>query len=313
MKKVFLSMLAVAALAACSNDDNNVTDNDLVPIRLGAGVENVVTKAPINSGDAFAAGIAGWEAAQNAAVYTENPTWNTTIAVAKAVDPDEGSSMVTWTAQQHYNNAADIYTYMKAWHPAGTLSGTTVTFDGNNTDGTDDVLYLEKVVSGNKESATLTLPFVHKTAQLIFKVVKGEGFATGTTINKIEVRDAETPKGINLATDALVYNAATTLAIPGIEATTGEAILAEDATTPANNIVGEPVMIREGGELYINVLLKEDGDDKEFTNTKVTIDGGTVLEVGKAYTITLTVGREGIMANATVEDWIPATGSAELQ
>ena len=313
MKKILLPVLAAALLAGCAKEENAGNANELVPIRLGAGVEAVATKAPVNSGDQFTAGIAGWEAAQNAAAYTENPKWNTTITVDEAIDPENGSSSVTWAITQHYNNAADIYTHMKAWHPAGTLSGTTVTFEENNTDGADDVLYLTDAVSGNKESSTLTLPFEHKTTQLIFKVVQGEGFAAGTTINKIEVVDAATPKGINLATDALEYNNAANLTIQGIDATAGEAILAPDAITPANNIVGEPVMIKEGSELYINVLLKEGGDDKEFTNTKVTIDGGGMLKVGTAYTITLTVGREGIMAQATVKDWESATGSAELQ
>ena len=63
MKKTIIPLLAIMVLAGCTKDDGNSgntpTAGDLVPISLST--TSATTKAPVNTGDAFTAAIAGWE------------------------------------------------------------------------------------------------------------------------------------------------------------------------------------------------------------------------------------------------------------
>lgn len=300
MKKVFLSMLAVAALAACSNDDNNVTDNDLVPIRLGAGVENVVTKAPtdgpINISDQFEAGVGGWET--DATPEYKATTWYSTANVTASKDPVG----INLTPGQNYNSSEDVETYIKAWHPAGepTAEGT-VTF--TNTKGNMDVMIAD-AVHGNKSTIiTDALNFEHLTTQLIFEVKEGvEGVEEGTTLTSIEVQNAQLPTGINLTNNTVTYAAANNLMV--------------DYTAASLEIgdvqkVGKPMMIAPMDKLEIIVTTNK----TTYPKTQVEIAAADKAKIlaGNAYTITLTLGRTGIELKASVTDWIPASGSAVLQ
>ena len=139
MKKVFLSMLAVAALAACSNDDNNVTDNDLVPIRLGAGVDiEVTSKAPVIPGPSATQVVAG--------IYRADEKVSTTLTFTPtSTSPVEATLGTAWF---YPNDGSTVNMY--AWHPNEEvpLEGEDVTF--TTKDGTIDVMYA--TASGTKEN-----------------------------------------------------------------------------------------------------------------------------------------------------------------
>lgn len=301
--QILLSLLTLGTLlSGCSKSEGgDPSDGGRAAIRLGSGVATV-SKAPVTGGTSFEAGIAGWEN-DEAETYAAAPQWNTTIQTT--ANAEEGQS-VSWTTQQYYNADENTSTYMKAWHPAGTLSGTSVTFP--NTNGSVDAL-LAPVVSGTKltkDDPDKVLAFAHQTAQINFKVQKGVGLAKNTTLRSIKIKGAQLPTGFDLTkeiAEAVTYAEAADLTVPGI---TADAVtIAETAASVGNAVMIKPIT---GNTFSIDV----ETSNATYTGQKVTVNG-TNLAAGTAYDVTLTFGQGGITLKATVTDWKKETGSAEIK
>lgn len=299
--RILLSFLAAGLLlSGCSkNESGDPSDGGRVPIRLGSGVA-MVSKTPVNNGTEFTAGIAGWENTSSE-TYAAAPLWNTTIQTTANATT---AQTVTWTKQYYYNADEGTTTYMKAWYPAGTLSGTSVTFP--NTVGDVDAL-LAPVVSGTKNNKDgKVLAFAHQTAQINFKVKAGTGLAANTKLRSIKIKSVQLPTGFDLkktGAAAVTYATAADLTVPGITA---------DATTIAATaaFVGSPVMIKPitGNTFSIDV----ETNNATYTGKTVTVTG-TNVEAGTAYDVTLTFTQSTIELKATVTAWKDATGSANLE
>ena len=318
MKKIILSMLALAALAGCSKSEEGTQGGNggpegLVPIRLGSGVA-MVTKAPMTDATSFTAGIAGWE---NTATedYAGNPTWSTTIQTVPPVPTKPQEMDVTWTAQKYYNADEGTTTYMKAWYPAGTLSGTTVTF--NNTDASVDAL-LAPVVSGTKltkDAPDKVLAFAHQTTQINFKVQAGEGLAAGTQIKTIKVKNTAVPASITLgnvtgSVDATVvnYTGKSELDVPNIAV----AEISQTAT-----VVGDPLMVKPVDDnttvtLYIETVQADGTTTAAIYDDVAQTTSDSKLTRGSAYTVTLTFKQAGISLEANITPWTEAMGQGEV-
>lgn len=300
-KQILLSFLAAGLLlSGCSkNESGDPSDGGRVPIRLGSGVA-MVSKTPVNNGTQFTAGIAGWENTSSE-TYAAAPLWNTTIQTTANATT---AQTVTWTKQYYYNADEGTTTYMKAWYPAGTLSGTSVTFP--NTVGDVDAL-LAPVVSGMKNNKDgKVLAFAHQTAQINFKVKAGTGLAANTKLRSIKIKSVQLPTGFDLkktGAAAVTYATAADLTVPGITA---------DATTIAATaaFVGSPVMIKPitGNTFSIDV----ETNNATYTGKTVTVTGSNI-EAGTAYDVTLTFTQSTIELKATVTAWKDATGSANLE
>lgn len=300
-KQILLSFLAAGLLlSGCSkNESGDPSDGGRVPIRLGSGVA-MVSKTPVNNGTQFTAGIAGWENTSSE-TYAAAPLWNTTIQTTANATT---AQTVTWTKQYYYNADEGTTTYMKAWYPAGTLSGTSVTFP--NTVGDVDAL-LAPVVSGTKNNKDgKVLAFAHQTAQINFKVKAGTGLAANTKLRSIKIKSVQLPTGFDLkktGAAAVTYATAADLTVPGITA---------DATTIAATAasVGSPVMIKPitGNTFSIDV----ETNNATYTGKTVTVTGANI-EAGTAYDVTLTFTQSTIELKATVTAWKDATGSANLE
>lgn len=302
--QILLSFLAAGVLlAGCSkNEESSLpVNNDPTPIVLGTSVD-ASTKAPVVNGTSVSAGIAGWENTVTE-TYAAAPLWNTTIATTANATTAQA---VTWTKQYYYNADEGTTTYMKAWYPAGTLSGTSVTFP--NTDGSVDAL-LAPVVSGTKLNKDgKVLAFAHQTAQINFKVKAGTGLDATTKLRSIKIKNAQLPTGFNLtkeitAADAVTYATAADLTVPGITA---------DATTISGTetSVGDPVMIKPitGNTFSIDV----ETNNATYTGKTVTVTGANI-EAGTAYDVTLTFTQSTIELKATVTAWKSATGAADIE
>ena len=302
--RILLSFLAAGVLlSGCSkNESGDPSDGGRAAIRLGSGVA-MVSKAPVTSGTQFEAGIAGWE---NIATetYAAAPLWNTTIATTANATTAQA---VTWTKQYYYNADEGTTTYMKAWYPAGTLSGTSVTFP--NTDGSVDAL-LAPVVSGTKLNKDgKVLAFAHQTAQINFKVKAGEGLDPTTTLRSIKIKDTQLPIGFDLtkeitADDVVTYSTAADLPVP---LKTNDLVI---GTTAEGDDASDPVMIKPitGNTFTIDVVTS----NATYTGKTVTVTGSNVA-AGTAYDVMLTFSQSGITLKATVTDWKKETGSAEIE
>ena len=299
--QILLSFLAAGLLlSGCSkNESGDPSDGGRVPIRLGSGVA-MVSKTPVNNGTQFTAGIAGWENTSSE-TYAAAPLWNTTIQTTANATT---AQTVTWTKQYYYNADEGTTTYMKAWYPAGTLSGTSVTFP--NTVGDVDAL-LAPVVSGTKNNKDgKVLAFAHQTAQINFKVKAGTGLAANTKLRSIKIKSVQLPTGFDLkktGAAAVTYATAADLTVPGI--TTDATTIAATAAS-----VGSPVMIKPitGNTFSIDV----ETNNATYTGKTVTVTGSNI-EAGTAYDVTLTFTQSTIELKATVTAWKDATGSANLE
>lgn len=299
--RILLSFLAAGVLlSSCSkNESVDPSDGGRVPIRLGSGVATE-SKAPVTDGTQFTAGIAGWEntATEN---YTAAPRWNTTLRTTANASTAQS---VSFTQAQYYNADAGTTTYMKAWYPAGTLSETSVTF--SNTDGSVDAL-LAPVVSGTKNNRDgKVLAFAHQTAQINFKVKAGSGLDPTTKLRSIKIKGVQLPNGFDLTKTgaaAVTYAAAADLTVPGI---TSDAT----AITGSATSVGSPVMVKPitGTTFTVDVVTNK----ATYTDQTVTV-GGSNIEAGTAYDVTLTFNQSSIDLKANVTAWRSQTGAANIE
>ena len=312
MKKILLPLCMLALFVSCTNDNEPGTGNAPVPIQVGGsiGMEATVTKAAINpdaSGTTtFTAGIAGWEAEQNAEDYTNNPTWGTTVSLKAYTSTATGKTNGTWAEAQYYPQNKNTYTYMKAWHPAGALSSTTVTFE--NTDGSIDAM-LAGIVSGNKtnEGTVHQLNFKHMTTQIKFEAKVDANLPSGTSFNVTSlqlVKDdnegvtLDVPTGFDLskapdADGAVEFTPKDAITMPSLSST---------AITTTATPVGSEFLIKPCDKIAVKAVASE------VTYDAVVVDapaGGFVA--GTAYTVTLTFSGAQILVTATVDEWTEAT------
>lgn len=273
-------------------------------ILLSAGVPSASvgkdSKAVVNTGDTFTAGIAGWESSSQPDYASAGVKWQTTTSVITA---SASPQVITLTDEQVYNADKNIRTWMKAWYPAGRLSGGKVTFE-RASDGTADVL-LSAELSGSKSDRTgKTLAFSHVTTQLKFVVKGGAGLADDTRILEIKIKNAGLPTGLDLKTDALTVVTGD-LTVPGID---GSLVI---GSSPEGDAVGDPVMIAPvSGK---NVVLDITTSAASYPGVTATIDGDDNFLAGKAYTITLTFSQSALELQASLAEWAEGTGSGNVE
>ena len=305
MKKILLPVLAAALLAGCAKEGSNPANNGPVPIRLGSGIGMEVTsKAPINpteNGTAtFPATIVGWESATTPD-YSTATTWQNSLTVKASTN----EQAVTWTdGTEYYNSNEAIETYMLAWHPEGSLSGSTVTFTNGN-DGSKDAM-ITQVVNRNKNTGNTDIPtlnFEHKSAQVLFKVKTDEEEYTGgeiTPLTSITIKNVKTVTGFDLSTSpfsAIYSTSPTNVNVP-----------VTSNLTIKNEVqdAGEGVMIApEGNSITLDVV----AGNVTYPDQVVKLIENGNIEEGKSYIVTLTFTRQGIQVQATVKAWEPGNGS----
>lgn len=195
---------------------------------------------------------------------------------------------------------------MKAWHPAGALSSTTVTFE--NTDGSIDAM-LAGIVSGNKtnEGTVHQLNFKHMTTQIKFEAKVDANLPSGTSFNVTSlqlVKDdnegvtLDVPTGFDLskapdADGAVEFTPKDAITMPSLSST---------AITTTATPVGSEFLIKPCDKIAVKAVASE------VTYDAVVVDapaGGFVA--GTAYTVTLTFSGAQILVTATVDEWTEAT------
>lgn len=305
MKKIGIYLFISTVLCACSGSDDRdlpLPDVEKTPVVLSAGLP-VQSRAVINTGDQFTAGVGGWETAGTAADYAAAATWNTTAVITASAS----ARTVELAEEQHYNDNNAIRTYMQTWYPTGKLLGGIVSFD--NPDGTVDAMMAGEV-SGSKEDNTgKVLGFTHRTTQLKFKVVADPSLPIGTTVNRITVKGVQLPVGFNLAAGKVVFEETESgaLTVPGL-ATPLE-------ITDKAAAAGEPVMVMPmtGNTVGLEIETSE----AIYSNVVATIDDDDDFVEGKAYVITLTFrgqsSGQSLGLSAIVTEWTHGTGSAEIK
>lgn len=301
-------LLCIATLASCSKgvgtEDPQPTPGPDRPIRLNAGLQ-AVTKAAVGTGASFTASVGGWESVTGAD-YGKAASWLSTASVTAS----ESASDIALTPKQYYSQNGAERTYIKAWYPQGTFSGGVVSFAGDadyRGDGTDDILLSGEVSGSALDAATRTLAFGHLTTQLRFTVQGDALFGTTTTVKSVTLKGTGLPTGLDLRTDALVYDASAGVKVPGIDGT--------QAITEQVAQAGESVMVPPYGAKTFKIdvaTVTAAGKEIVYRDVTVTVSDATTLP-GKAYTIALTFAGYEITAQASVSEWdYTGTGSGDV-
>lgn len=300
-------LLSIATLASCSKGGGT---EELQPglgadrsIRLSAGLQ-AVTKAVIGSGASFTTSVGGWESTSGAD-YAVPASWLSTASVSVS----GSASDIGLTPKQYYSQNGAERTFIKAWYPQGTLTGGVVSFAGTTYkgDGTDDILLADEVSGSAIDAATKTLVFKHLTTQLRFTVQGDALFGATTTVKSVSIKGTGVPAGLDLRTNALVYDAASVVIVPGID---GSQAITEQATQ-----VGESVMVPPFGAKTFKidvVTVNAAGKEIAYRDVVVTVSDASTLP-GKVYTIALTFAGYDVTTQASVVEWdYTGTGSVDV-
>lgn len=299
MDRIVLLLVTATAFYACSGTDgpSSEPEDGKIPVELSAGVP-VVSRAVVETGDSFTAGVGGWETDGVSADYSDPPAWYTTADITASAT----ERAVSLAEKQYYNPDKNIRTCMVAWHPAGEPADGLVAFD--NADGTVDAMLAARISGSKEDKSDKVLNFTHRTTQLKFKVVADPSLPEGTTLKRITVKDVRLPKGFNLPEAKVVFDENPgPLTIPGLEnpfAIPDEAVSA-----------GEPVMVMPmpGNQAVLEI----ETSSATFSNVVATIDDDTDFVEGKAYVVTLTFRSQSLALSAMVTEWTHGTGSAEVE
>lgn len=336
--KTILSMAALALImASCSSEDDNVViNNGNLPqeIQIYQSVQGLPSKAAIGTGDEVKAmiltndGDGKFDSFSPRYVNTLNSSnefanatdrANATVGKFKANATD--GQAITLSTKLYYSTEKTTNVYVMGIAPNGDIENGTVKF---SQDGLQDVMYAKPVSAGSENSHTtpIVLDFAHKTTQLKFaakitRVSGGEWNNAAVSIQSIQIHKAELPLSMNIAGGAVNWAAAVDhFSVP----MSNTSPLAENSATD----VSQPVMMRNGTNITIDVTMRVGTEDKTFTSLPVMKDGEAVsltTEIGNSHLVTLNIteptaasGVSPIAPTATVQEWQTGdAGSVEIQ
>lgn len=323
MKKLMLSMLAMAAMVSCTNeiespDQPKVNQNEPVPIEFGQSI-SLYTKAPVTGDKLMNTTIGIWAQKHSgtAAWATDNFMDNTSLTV-------DGSGDITYTTaseEAYYSFENDAKYNFYAYTPfadkntnglevtqagAGTAPNLKVTLDPAKGAQTD-IMYADRATLDNKvkSSDPIALSFKHALAQVKFKIQKEATLTDAMTISDIKIT-ANTTATMNIANGTF-----------SDQATPGNfiALVGGNVTVPAKadgsdgnaTDVGEAVMLfpEALGENAVSFTI----NTKEYTfKPTATLNAGTTT------TITVTVTATGVSFTQSIVTWTDDnTGSGTIK
>lgn len=340
MKKIFLALAAVAALAACSKSEveyEPTGEIGIIPV-----TENI-TKAMVQ-GTAFPAEnfslwayykqlepsttIAAWQADASAQqTYIDNKEFTSTGkpegkwgGVVPYYWPKVGSLMFVG----YYPSSADVSNVFDGTTNVMTISNYTPGMvDATVTTHTEDLMYFNMTAAsyaGNDVSVT----FRHALSWITVILVKEANTPDAATIkvNSVKFTDVM-PTGTGT-----VNNSAADNEINWVTSGTAAEVVVTEAdghtlvkgnTTP---LVKEPLFIPQlmAGNLVVNYTISST-DGSAFTENKVlalnTLKSGETLlsqwEPAKHYTYTITIGTEEILVDPVVAGWTPVPVSVPIE
>ena len=306
MKKLFISMLAVAALVSCSKEQTIVADQGEL-IGFNSFVENS-TRADYSTADINTINVYG--TVNNVLIYDHTPVTRPSTEAGVGYNADWKCDVKQyWIANAPYKFAAlvDVPKTNISFDQYGMPASFTYTADG-----VTDVLYDYFATTGKKENnSTVPFTFKHLLSKVHFTVTNLSQLANYTyTISNVKVTNTR-PDG--------TYTVYTTDEGTGSWAST--ATLGDTSFDPIENVVkGTPetnadLLLIPGTSVGISftVTLSVDGKAVSTYNYEkagvVTLEQNTIYNFGVEFT-------PGEVINFTVTaqpNWNPTVGGTEVE
>lgn len=317
MKKLILSLAAVAALASCSQEEgNNVPEiaQNGTPIAVSAGIEtSVVTKAPV-TGTAFKDGelnlfrlVAYDNATQSKPTDFSTPYFKNSGKGDVNVNSKQGSDskyqLLPDPAQ--YYPADGNYLYFYAFAPGGegvwtftpnaSASATTAII---TIDGTQDIMWARDETGIRKMQGTQTQPqldFTHKLMQVTFKAQADESFTGSDKVTKLTIKGIGTKVTLNPITGTVTFGSED---LDAYDNPTGV-----DIEKTAKDIVAG-VMFRPSQTITLDITTANGN-----TYQGVEVDFGTTEsdKAGYSYEVILNFKQTMIVPTASITEWKTGT------
>lgn len=318
IKRTFITLLAVAALASCSKSETEPANppqpgtpqESQVAITLSAGIDATSeTKAAV-SGTAFPENTTNvFRLTAYAGTAAPSADWSTAYFADQQVNSGAASAL-SLHDMKYYPADGTQKLYFYAYAPAATSltagSGSTAPVANYTLTGQEDIMAAQEITGIAKaatgEQPQPALAFTHKLMQVRFKLVKDASFETGKKVTEIKIKEVKNSAKLNVSTGALTFNATTAnLSLP-ITAGTNDEITAA-GTTMDGCLMLEPaatvkVSVTAGGITYDNVT--------------ATLSGTNAGQAGVSHLVTLTFKRNSIVPTASITNWTDA-GSTNVE
>lgn len=298
MKKIFMSMLALAALASCSSEEvlNEPVDNgQRVPINLRAGVVQVETKGAIES-------IPNDGLSNVVFVKSDDATAMDWANATKYMASIASGGAVTFTAGTlYYPINKDEKSFLVGYYPEsiGTHANGTVTIGDAQFTGQEDIMFAAEL-SGSKNAPIGKALFQHQLSQLKFTLTKGDGFDDTNKVKTITVKGTCKPTALNLKTGKLTYAPTPSPLI----ITDANGITVSQAGTECTQTVLIQAVEASDADLTIKLDIElSDGSKIE----DVEVSGITKPTASQSHNVTLTFKQKEISATADISPWTDGT------
>lgn len=313
MKKLILSLAAVAALASCSQEEGNkaseITQNG-TPIAVNAGIEtSVVTKAPVTdskftdgASDLFRL-VAYDNATQSKPTDFSTPYFNNSGKGDVNVNSKQGSDskyqLLPDPAQ--YYPVDGNYLYFYAFAPGGegvwtftpnaSASATTATI---TIDGSQDIMWAMDETGIPKMQGTQSQPalnFAHKLMQVTFKAQADASFTGSDKVTKLTIKGIGKTVTLNPITGTVTFGNEDLVAYDNA---TGV-----DIETSAKDIAAG-VMFQPSQKITLDITTANGN-----TYQGVEVDFGTneLDKAGYSYNVTLNFKQTMIVPTASITEW----------
>lgn len=338
MKKLLVSLLAVAAMASCSKSETESaaapeTNSDLVEILVKSTSRSIDTRAPFEgtiSGDN--------QLTARVIASATSANYSTPYKDGKMTFADNGTTQVGFSDKAYYPVDGSTL-YLCGLYPADNWQNVTetavYTFDGKT-----DIMAAAEVSSSKSEAQGGTYPtlaFKHLLTKLVIKAKAEDDAAIKAwgKITEITLKQAGSSLPYNMATVTLAGGTAAKGAFSNTQeafafytmtgetynedAFTGQAVdLTTDGAKVAYSLVA-PVTATGTGDFKLKIKTQrgmEAVQENEVTVGLQKTEGGAFEgdTQGKSFEITLTFKATEIQAKATVAAWEEGgSASADIQ
>lgn len=310
-----LLCLSTLCLASCSQNDDSMPDQPLTGERheivltgsMGDIGSEVVpsTRGDVNPGAAMTVyfGRRDRNADGTWPRYREAP-YATALSATRAAGT--GNQAITFTTAQYYpmeklsgEESSNSYnqTQFVGWYPAAFSF-----FDNNKVkfalDGKKDILLSNEVTGSYTSQFTATqntLTFTHLMTKIMVKVKAADTSAPNLwgKVTDIQVRAQPSELTVTLPAESLAWGVYTNFSLEGFATKT-----LTDSYVACGQLFIRPVITGMGLKLTVTT---EKGGDRDVTI--IGTDSETLLESGKAYTISLDFKSTDITPTATISAW----------
>ena len=317
MKKIFISVLALAALASCSNEDNMMMDNDnnsRVAIVPNANIENNVISRAAVEGKTFSKGddvfrLCAFLASGDAEPQDWTATFGTEAFEDMPVNCSDDGNLSLNTSKYYPASGSGNKLWFYAYAPyhvgnyRSASTGPTVTY---TITGQEDIMTGQvKGQNGfagaakNEQQLHPALEFKHLLKKITFKVKAGDTFdaSSNTKVAEIVVKNVRTNAILNVTKGTLTFEGEATnnLRLTGLDA----------AITKDGTVVNGCLMFEAGTEFIVS----ETAGGVAYADATVNLSGTNAGQAGVSHEVTLTFNRSGIIPTATIVDWVQGDGT----